>query len=50
MFDLEIWVKVLEYNIRNGPVRWQISASIKVIPGHFSLALIVFEIFTFQNS
>ena len=35
-------VKVTEYNIRNGPLRWQISTSIKVIIEHFSLALIVF--------
>ena len=39
----------MEYNIRNGPIRWQISPSIKVIVEHFSLALTVFEIFTFQN-
>ena len=28
---------------------WQISTSIKVVLEHFSLALTIFEIFTFQN-
>ena len=41
--------KVVEYNIRNGPIQWQISTPIKVILKHFSVALIVFEIFRFQN-
>ena len=35
-------VKVTEYNIRNGPVLWQISACIKVMPKHFLPALTVF--------
>ena len=28
-FDLEIQVKVTEYNIRNGSIRWQVSTTIK---------------------
>ena len=47
---LKMLVKVTVYNISNGPIRWQISISIKVTFGHFSLALAVFDIFTFQNS
>ena len=40
MFALEIVkVKVTEYNLRNGPIRWQVSTSIKIILEHFSLAL-----------
>ena len=46
---LKMKVKVTEYNIRNGSIRWQISFSIKVILEHFSLAPSIFEIFTFQN-
>ena len=46
-FDLEI--KVTEYNIRNGSIRWQISTSIKVVIKHISLALTIFEIFIFLN-
>ena len=30
-------VKVTEYNICNGPIRWQISISKKIILEHFSL-------------
>ena len=37
----------MEYNMRNGPIRWQISISIRVIPDHFWLALTVIEMFTF---
>ena len=40
-------VKVTEYNIRNGPIRWQIPTSIEIILQHFSLDLTVFDIFTF---
>ena len=47
---LKILVKVMEYNIGNGSIWWQISTSIKVILEQFSLTLSVFEIFTFQNS
>ena len=43
-----MFVKVTEYNIRNDPVRWQISTSIKITSEQFSLALTVFQIFTFQ--
>ena len=38
----------MEYNIRNGPVRWQISTCINFILEHFSLALPVFEILIFE--
>ena len=41
---------VTEYNIRNGPIRWQLSISIKVKLEHVSLALTVFDIFELQNS
>ena len=41
-------VNVMEYNIRIGPILWQISISIKVILEHFWLALTVFEIFKLQ--
>ena len=47
--DLEIQVKVMKSNICKGSVWWQISTSIKVVLEHFSLALTVFEILTFQN-
>ena len=43
-------VKDMEYNIRNGPIRWQIESCIKVIREHAWLAFTVFEIFTFQIS
>ena len=36
-----------EYNIRHH-IRWQISFSIKVIFEYFSLALTIFQIFTFK--
>ena len=35
-FILKIKVKVMEYNIRIGPVWWRIPISIKVMPEHFS--------------
>ena len=47
---LKTKVMVVEYNIRNGPIRWQISTSMKVIVEHYLLALAVFEILAFQNS
>ena len=47
---LKMNVKVMECTSCSGPIRWQISTSIKVILEHFSLALTAFEIFTFQNS
>ena len=51
MFALEHECKKMtEYNIRNGSIQWQISAYIKAILEHFSLALTVFEICTIQNS
>ena len=43
-------VKVIDYNIRNWPIRWQILARIKVILEHFSLAFIIFEILIFHIS
>ena len=36
-------VKITEYNIRNGSVRWQISNSIKVILEQFLLVINVSE-------
>ena len=41
-------VKVSDYTNRSGPIRWLISTSIKVMLEHFSLALTVFQIFTFK--
>ena len=38
-------VVFMDYNIRNGSIRWQIATSIKVIFEHLSLA---FEILTFK--
>ena len=38
----------VEYNIRNNAIRWRISTSVKVIARIFTLALAVFEIWTFQ--
>ena len=32
---LKIYVKLMEYNIHNCPIRWQISTSIKEIQEHF---------------
>ena len=32
---LKMKVKIMEYNIRNGPIRLQISTSIKVMRVHF---------------
>ena len=45
---LKIWIMVTTYNIRNGIIRWRISTSIKVMLDHFSPALTVFQILTFQ--
>ena len=47
---MQIVVKVTEYNIRNGHIRWQISKSIKVVFEHFSLALTAFQISSRQIS
>ena len=47
---LKIYIKDMKYNICYGPIRWQISTSVKVVLEHFSPALTVFEIFTVQNS
>ena len=44
---LQMKFKVTKYNIRNGAIRWQKLNSIKVILQYFSLALTVFELFTF---
>ena len=49
LLTLKMKVKIMKYTIRNGPIRWQISTSIKVILEHFLLALTVFELFTFNN-
>ena len=43
-------VKDTEYTNRNDPIWWQILTSIKVIFKHISLALTVFQKFTFQIS
>ena len=40
----------MEFNIRNGLIRYQISNAMKVILEHFPLALTVCEIITFQIS
>ena len=45
---LKILRKVKENNIRNGPVRCQMSTYINFILQHFSLALTVFEILIFE--
>ena len=50
LFDLNIRVKITEYNIRNGPILWHISTSIKEVLEYFSPSLTVFEIFIFWNS
>ena len=50
MFELESEGQGLEFNIRNGSIRWQISISIKVINEQFSIVFNDFEILTFQNS
>ena len=47
---LKMKFKVTDYTNRNDPVTWQISTSIKVLLEHFSQALTVFKIFTFQIS
>ena len=41
-------VKVTEYNIHNGAIRWRIATSVKVAWRIFALALIVSEILMFQ--
>ena len=50
MYDVENVGEDQEYNIRNGPIRWQMLTSTKFTLEHFSLALTGFEIFSFQNS
>ena len=45
---LKILAKVIECNIRNGPIWWKMSTFIKVTLEHFSIT--VFLIFTFQIS
>ena len=40
IFYLENWVKVTDFNFRNGAIRWQISKSIKVIVLHFIFVMI----------
>ena len=47
-FTLKIYGKITEDNIRNGPVRWQISTCMNFMLEHFSLAVTVFEIFIFE--
>ena len=49
-FTLKMKIKVTVYTSRNEPIRWQIWSSIKVILEHFSLAFIIFQIFTLQIS
>ena len=46
---LKMSVKVKGYNIRNGPIRCQISTSIKVILEHFLLTRTVFKIRDLEN-
>ena len=45
---LKMKVKVMQYNIRNGAIPWQISTSVKVIWCIFAIALAVSEILMFQ--
>ena len=47
---LKMKVKVMECNIRNCPILWQIPTFKNIIPDHCSLTLTVFDIFTFQTS
>ena len=47
-FTFKMKIRITEYYIRKGPIRWQILTSIKVIPEHFSLALTGFEISRFK--
>ena len=49
MFDLELWVKLTETNIRSDAIRWRISISTKVIASNFIPALIVSEILMFKG-
>ena len=47
MFDIEMYVKVMDYNSSNDAIRWRISKSIKVISHLFELffnELLTFEI------
>ena len=46
---LKMYGKVTEYNIRNDPVRWQISTCKNFRLEQFSRALTVFEILTFER-
>ena len=39
----------MKCNTRDDSIQWQISTCIKVTPEHFSLALTVYKIFSFQN-
>ena len=41
-------VKVTEYNVRNGAIRWRISTSVRVIRRIFAIALTVSDILMFQ--
>ena len=43
-----VCVNVMEYNNCNGPIRWRISTSIKVIIEHFSIVLTVLQILAIQ--
>ena len=48
MFDLANLGQGHEVQHSNGPIRWQMSMSIKILIEHFTLALTVFKIFTFK--
>ena len=45
-----MWVRVTEYDYRNGFIRWQISTSIKVVFNMFAPAVTVSDILTFAIS
>ena len=47
---LKMKKKVMDYNIRNSPIEWQYINLYKSHTWAFSLALTIFEVFTFQNS
>ena len=45
---LKVKVKVTDYNVHSGAIRWRISTSVKDVRGIFATVLTVSEILTFQ--